>query len=98
MLRLLSGREHQVLTGIWTISAGGRETGKIVRSRVRFCALSDREIPALTRRMGSLDKAGAYTAEGRSSPVLRVEGPFSNVLGFPLAEVGRFLAGLPLPS
>jgi len=94
MLSLLSGREHQVLTGICLRS----ETRKIVdlaTTRVRFVQLSDAELDAYVDSGEPMDKAGAYAIQGRASKFIdRVDGCYFNVVGLPIALVYRHLKNL----
>ena len=89
MLRLLSGREHEVVTGICLKSA----TRRIVDSettRVRFVALSAREILHYAHSGEPMDKAGGYAIQGLASKYIdRVEGCYFNVVGLPISLVYR---------
>ena len=89
MLRLLSGREHQVITGICLRT----ETRKIVDvaiTRVRFLALTPDELEAYAASGEPIDKAGAYAIQGLASKFIdRIEGDYFNVVGLPVALVYR---------
>jgi septum formation protein len=91
MLGLLSGREHEVITGICLRS----EAHKIVDTaitRVRFVSLTREEIEAYVASGEPMDKAGAYAIQGLASKFVdRVEGSYSNVVGLPVALVYRLL-------
>jgi septum formation protein len=91
MLELLSGREHQVITGICLRS----DTRKIVdaaTTRVRFVPLTREQIEAYVASGESMDKAGAYAIQGLASKFIdRIEGCYSNVVGLPVALVYRHL-------
>ena len=91
MLTLLSGREHEVITGICLRS----ETRTIVDAavtRVRFVALIQQEIDAYVASGEPMDKAGAYAIQGLASKFIeRVEGCYFNVVGLPIALVYRHL-------
>jgi septum formation protein len=93
MLRLLSGREHQVITGI---CLKGRET--IIdheTTRVWFAELTLREIRDYVASGEPMDKAGAYAIQGLASKfVERIEGSYSNVVGLPVAMVYRYWKAL----
>ncbi|MBW7908889.1 MAG: septum formation inhibitor Maf [Kiritimatiellae bacterium] len=96
MLRRLSGREHEVTTGVCArcpVDGGFREAADATRTRVRFRALSDHEIADYVATGEPMDKAGAYAIQGGASKfVVDVDGPFDNVVGLPLATVKRLLA------
>ncbi len=89
MLELLSGREHEVLTGVALIRA---ESKRIVvaheRTRVRFGALAPDEIDWYVATGEPMDKAGAYAIQGRAALLIdRVEGDYWNVVGLPVRLV-----------
>lgn len=89
MLRLLSGRTHQVITGVCLISASGEATA-FETTLVRFVELSDAEIDNYSRSGEPMDKAGAYAIQGLASKFIdRVEGCYFNVVGLPVAAVYR---------
>jgi len=86
MLRLLSGRWHDVLTGVALVRA---ETGEVLVSheltRVRFAAMSDDEIDGYIKTGEPADKAGAYGVQGRASLFIEeIEGDYWNVVGLPV--------------
>jgi len=91
MLRLLSGREHQVTTAICLINpdADSRRTQtRVTRTTVVFATLSDAEIDWYSTSGEPLDKAGAYAVQGLASRfVTRIDGSYSNVVGLPVADV-----------
>lgn len=91
MLRLLSGREHRVLTGICLLGAAATVIDTEA-TRVRFVALSDREISAYVSSGEPMDKAGGYAIQGLASKFIdRIEGCYFNVMGLPIALVYRHL-------
>ncbi len=95
MLRMLSGRMHEVLTGICL--RGGGEVVDVASTRVWFAELSGAEIAAYAGSGEPLDKAGAYGIQGLASKfVERIEGCYFNVMGLPVALVYRYLRGNPL--
>ena len=95
MLRLLSGRTHEVLTGICL--RGGGEVVDVASTRVWFASLSEAEIAAYASSGEPLDKAGAYGIQGLASKfVERIEGCYFNVMGLPVALVYRYLRANPL--
>jgi len=91
MLGLLSGREHEVITGICLRSA----TGDIVdtaATRVRFVPLTREEIEAYVASGEPMDKAGAYAIQGLAAKFVdRIEGCYFNVIGLPVSLVYRCL-------
>jgi septum formation protein len=87
MLRLLSGREHEVLTGI-ALRAGGRVLSAVETTRVRFARMDAVEIDWYVGSGEPAGKAGAYAVQGLASRfVERVEGSYSNVVGLPVSRV-----------
>lgn len=96
MLRLLSGREHVVMTGVcvWRPLPGGfHEAADTVHTRVVFRALSEADIAAYVATGEPMDKAGAYAIQGGAAEfVERIDGPYDNVVGLPLDAVRRLLA------
>jgi septum formation protein len=98
MLRRLSERWHDVLTGVALVRA---ETGRAVvgceRTRVRFAAMSDEEIDWHVRTGDVLDKAGAYAVQGRAALFIEgIEGDYWNVVGLPVRlvyELARQMKG-----
>ena len=94
MLRALSGREHEVFTGVCLIDAQtGRLQVREVRTGVTFRALTDAEIDAYIATGEPMDKAGAYAIQGGAAPfVAALDGEFENVVGFPVIEVKSMLA------
>jgi septum formation protein len=88
MLRLLSGREHVVLTGICLLVPRAETETRVARTVVEFAELSDTEIEWYAASREPLDKAGAYAVQGLASRfVTRIDGSYSNVVGLPVAEV-----------
>lgn len=91
MLRLLSGREHVVMTGVCLVQAGEGSTRTqvvVARTVVEFAPLSDAEIRWYIDSGEVWDKAGAYAVQGLASRfVTRIDGSYSNVVGLPIAEV-----------
>ena len=96
MLARLSGREHEVLTGVALVEGGGgRVTAAVVRSRVRFAELSRREIAWYVASGEPHDKAGAYAIQGRAALfATAVLGNYANVVGLPLPAVRRLFGEL----
>jgi septum formation protein len=85
MLRLLSGRSHQVITGI-CLRSGSRLIEDAATTLVHFGALSEAEIDEYVSSGEPMDKAGAYAIQGLASKFIdRVEGCYFNVVGLPVA-------------
>jgi septum formation protein len=95
MLRLLSGREHEVLTGVAIVARRGIVV-EVARTRVWVNPLSDAEISDYVASGEPQDKAGAYAIQGLGSKFIdRIQGSYSNVVGLPVALVYRLLKGYP---
>ena len=90
MLRLLSGRWHEVLTGVALIRAGLTRQSRVDHeiTRVRFAELSTAEIEWYIATEEPLDKAGAYGVQGKAALfVEEIEGDYFNVMGLPIRLV-----------
>ena len=101
MLARLSGRSHEVLTGVALVpvrgleSVAGRARARtaVVRSRVEMRVLDAATIRRYVATGEPLDKAGAYAVQGRGGRlVARVSGSLTNVVGLPLERLARMLA------
>lgn len=94
MLRRLSGRTHEVLTGVCARTAG--DTLAVVESTaVRVVALSEADVAWYVASGEGMDKAGGYGIQGLASRfVARIEGSYSNVVGLPVAVVTTLLTRL----
>jgi septum formation protein len=91
MLRLLSGRTHEVLTGVHLAGAGFDDT-RSECTRVTFDRLSDADIAMYVAHGEPMDKAGAYAIQGIASRwIPRIEGCYFNVVGLPVPLVCRML-------
>jgi septum formation protein len=91
MLCLLSGRTHQVITGV-CLSAETLERTEAEITQVTFSRMSDYEIAEYVASGEPMDKAGAYGIQGMASRwVERIEGDYFNVVGLPIARVYRML-------
>ncbi|WP_167176997.1 Maf family protein [Brevundimonas terrae] len=92
-LKLLSGRNHRVFTGI-AVVAEGRTTWRVVDTRVTFKHLSDAEIDAYVATGEWRGKAGGYGIQGRAAAfVQRIVGSHPAVMGLPLFETSNLLYG-----
>jgi septum formation protein len=89
MLQLLSGREHNVITGICLLHDHGVIVDHAV-TQVRFAPLTDSEIAEYVASGEPIDKAGAYAIQGLASKFVEsVQGCYFNVMGLPLSLVYR---------
>lgn len=93
MLRMLSGAEHAVYTGICVLRASdGFSVCKAVRTAVRFKKLTDDKISRYIRTGEPMDKAGAYGIQGYGATLVEgIEGDYFNVVGLPLAALAELL-------
>ena len=95
MLRELSGRTHQVATGVCIMAAGRPQDAEsfVEVTDVTFYPLTDEEIDAYIASGEPRDKAGAYGIQGVGGRMLvrRIDGDFYNVVGLPIARVARAL-------
>jgi septum formation protein len=93
-LELLSGRRHQVITAVALIAPGGKLCMRVVLTRVSFLRLSHAEIESYVECREGLGKAGGYAIQGRAETFVKeISGSYSNVVGLPLAQTVRLLAG-----
>ena len=95
MLMRLSGRTHQVLTGLSIVntSTGGEAEGSEA-TNVRFRRLTPAEIETFVHAVNPVDRAGAYTVDGPGSLLVeRYDGCYYNVLGLPIVRLDTLLRG-----
>jgi septum formation protein len=91
MLRLLSGRKHQVITGVCLIGTGFEEV-RSATTTVQFSVLSEADIRDYIATGEPMDKAGAYAIQGAASRwISNIQGDYSNVVGLPVALVLQML-------
>jgi septum formation protein len=89
LLRRLSGRGHQVLTGV-CLRRGARQAEAVEATEVWFDPLGEADIAAYVASGEPRDKAGAYAIQGRAARFIpRIAGSYSNVVGLPIAAVWR---------
>ena len=94
MLKRLSGRTHEVLTGV-VVARDGRRLEAVETTRVTFAMLEPARIAWYAGTGEPDDKAGAYAVQGIGSRfVERIEGSYTNVVGLPVALVDRFVRQL----
>lgn len=93
MLRLLSGQEHLVFTGLCLMDgASGRQLCEVAQTKVCFDTMSEDDMAAYIDSQEPFGKAGAYAVQGRAGQfVHRIEGSYSNVVGLPLHLLRRML-------
>ena len=95
MLRMLSGRRHDVLTAVSLGRRGAVVLTEVERTAVEFAPLTEFEIDWYVATGEPRDKAGAYAIQGYASRfVTRIDGSYSNVVGLPMALVYEILKGL----
>jgi septum formation protein len=95
ILSRLSGRTHDVLTGVALIR-NGRLISAVETTRVRFMALSNADIDWYVASGEPRGKAGAYAIQGLASRFVdRIEGSYSNVVGLPVALVWKMCLDAP---
>lgn len=89
MLKKLSGKEHQVLTGYCLLHAGSaQKKERTVLSWVKFKKLSPEEIHWYINTGEPFDKAGGYAVQGKAAFMIKeIRGSYTNVVGLPLCEV-----------
>ncbi len=92
MLRLLSGREHQVTTAVSLVAPDGHTDARACTTQVHFRKLGEGEIQQYIATDEPMDKAGAYAIQGGASRwTSRMEGDYSNVVGLPVSLVTEML-------
>jgi nucleoside triphosphate pyrophosphatase len=91
MLRRLSGRRHEVLTGV-SLRRGVFEVGRVETTSVEFARLTDDDVAWYVASGEGRDKAGAYAIQGLASRFIpRIEGSYTNVVGLPISCVFELL-------
>lgn len=92
MLRMISGRWHEVITGV-TLMTAEHEHSFAVTTKVKFCNLSDAEIDYYIKNYAPMDKAGAYGIQEWIGyvGVEAIEGSYFNVVGLPVQRLYREL-------
>jgi septum formation protein len=97
MLRLLSGRTHQVMTGVCLVNAE-RSVSHVEISDVTFARLTEDQIAWYVSSGEGRDKAGGYAIQGLASRFIpRIEGSYSNVVGLPIASIDDLIHRLTTP-
>ena len=91
MLRALSGRTHEVMTGV-CLTDGKTVRTDLCVTRVHFRALDDDRVARYVATGECDDKAGAYGIQGRGSVLVEgIEGDYCNVVGLPLCRIDKML-------
>jgi septum formation protein len=91
MLRMLSGRTHEVLTGVAVASADGVVSG-VETTLVTFSEIPEAELDLYCATSEPRDKAGAYGIQGYAARwIPRIDGCYFNVMGLPIARVVRII-------
>ena len=94
MLRLLSGRDHQVMTGVTVLKGEDHETRTEVTD-IHFRPLSDAEIRGYVSTGEPMDKAGAYGIQGGAALFAeKMVGDYYNVMGLPVCRLWQMLSRL----
>ena len=87
MLRMLSGREHEVITGVCLAGPGFVDV-RSESTRVTMTELSEQDMDFYVSSGEPMDKAGAYAIQGIASRwIPRIEGDYANVVGLPVSRV-----------
>jgi septum formation protein len=98
MLKLLSGCEHQVMSAV-CVMQGARSGLRVSTTKVRFRALSQRDIAAYWQSGEPAGKAGAYAVQGLGALFIEyLEGSYSGVVGLPLFETAELLREFSVPT
>ena len=98
MLRMLSGRKHQVITGVCLV-VDGQCSVRSETTLVTVSQITDQEIAEYIASGEPMDKAGAYAIQGVASRWIPcIEGDYSNVVGLPVALVWPMLRKLEISS
>jgi len=91
MLRALSGKRHEVLTGV-CLKRGARHLAEVASTSVWFSPMAEADIAAYVRSGEPMDKAGAYAIQGWASRFIeRIDGSYANVVGLPVHIVARLV-------
>lgn len=91
MLKMLSGREHKVLTGVALVK-DKVTTVDLQATRVKFNRMNDEEIEFLVQNGEPLDKAGAYAVQAQAALFIEeIQGDYWNVVGLPINLVYRLM-------
>ena len=91
MLRMLSGNNHSVYTGIAAIENGILKS-EVIESKVYFFEITDKAIKAYISTGEPMDKAGSYGIQGKGAVFVRgIAGDYNNIVGLPIAALKNIL-------
>lgn len=91
MLRMLSGKEHSVFTGV-TVLKGDKKVSFYSETKVKFYDLTDEDIENYISTREPFDKAGAYGIQGYGSLLVeKIDGDYFNVVGLPISRLNQVL-------
>jgi septum formation protein len=94
-LETLSGKAHMVMTAICIVNPEGKESAKLVATRVIFKRLTQYEIGMYVNSGEGVGKAGGYAIQGIAGCFIRnINGSYSSILGLPLYDAVNMLTGL----
>ncbi|MEP6847301.1 MAG: Maf family protein [Acidobacteriota bacterium] len=94
MIRILAGRDHEVLTGVALVKDGAATIG-LERTTVTFAAMTETEIEFLAVTGDPLDKAGAYAVQAQAALFITgIRGDHWNIVGLPINLVYRLMTNL----
>lgn len=97
-LRLLSGRKHDVLTGVAVLAPDGRQASRLVEARVELKRLSHMDVEGYIGCGEWRGKAGGYAIQGLAGGfVTGIAGSYSAIVGLPLYETAALLEGVGYP-
>ena len=96
MLKALSGRVHEVFTGVCVILPDGKRSVRAARTEVEFETLSDEKLEAYIATGSPMDKAGGYGIQD-GGMVQRISGSYTNVVGLPRERCGEMLENFAAP-
>lgn len=98
-LKLLSGRRHQVFTGVAVIDVEGRLRQKLVEARVKFTRLTKQDVESYILSKEWDGKAGGYALQGMASAFIPwINGSHTAIIGLPMAETRQLLIGSGYPA
>jgi septum formation protein len=91
----LSGRRHRVIGGVAVVAPGGKVHARVVTSIVRFARPARDDVERYLAAGEWRDKAGGYGIQGQAALFVPfISGSYSNIVGLPLYETARLLAGV----
>ena len=94
-LTLLSGRAHQVLTGISVMAPDGRQSVRVVTARVVLKRLTDEDVARYVACQDGIGKAGGYAIQGPAAALIKsINGSYTAIVGLPLYDAVSMLEGM----